>query len=179
MNVIPLWKKIIHSTFPKFTSLLSKLFNVAIGTTYHEPFGVLFLRIPLKKINNESLNVDQLVKYISRTWMFVQISSLTISDKIVSYWDLHMHIFSKAPQNDLMHGNKGRCWLLILLWSSSRRIVMADLWNTYKKNLLVSPLVYVYNKHPAYRYQKQHRDTSRGRVVGRERKKIWSEIFDQ
>lgn len=179
MNAIPLWKKIIHSTFPKFTSLLSKLFNVAIATTYHEPFGVLFLRIPLKKINNESLNVDQLVKYISRTWMFVQISSLTICDNIVSYWDLHMHIFSKAPQNDLMHGNKGRCWLLILLWSSSRRIVMADLWNTYKKNLLVSPLVYVYNKHPAYPYQKQHRDTSRGRVVGRERKKIWSEIFDQ
>lgn len=139
MNAIPLWKKIIHSTFPKFTSLLSKLFNVAIGTTYHEPFGVLFLRIPLKKINNESLNVDQLVKYISRTWMFVQISSLTIRDNIVSYWDLHMHIFSKAPQNDLMHGNKGRCWLLILLWSSSRRIVMADLWNTYKKKLVGEP----------------------------------------
>ena len=85
--------------------------------------------------------------------MFVHISSLTIRDNIVSYWDLHMHIFSKAPQNDLMHGNKGRCWLLILLWSSSRRIVMADLWNTYKKNLLVSLLVHVYNKHPAYQYQ--------------------------
>ena len=56
---------------------------------------------------------------------------------------------------------------------------MADLWNTYKKNLLVSLLVHVYNKHPAYRYQKQHRDTSRGREVGMERKKISSQIFDQ